>query len=124
MISTENAAKIAETSAANLKEIVTETKKVTDLAGEIATASQEQSEGINQISKAVSTMDTVTQQNAANAEELAAASEELTAQAESLKTIVGELAAQVGDIDMDLNDSERTKSCLDENNYTPKKELQ
>ena len=121
VISTENAAKIAETSAANLKEIVTETKKVTDLAGEIATASQEQSEGIIQISTAVSTMDTVTQQNAANAEELAAASEELTAQAESLKTIVGELAAQVGDIDMDLNDSERTKSCLDENNYTPKK---
>src|SRR3989339_1401684 len=121
VVSTENAAKIAEKSAANLKEIVTETKKVTDLAGEIATASQEQSEGINQISTAVSTMDTVTQQNAANAEELAAASEELTAQAESLKTIVGELAAQVGDINVDLNDSEITKSSIEEKNYTPKK---
>jgi len=52
---------------------------------------------------------------------LAAASEELTAQAESLKTIVGELAAQVGDINVDLNDSEITKSSIEEKNYTPKK---
>ncbi|MBI2472469.1 MAG: DUF3365 domain-containing protein [Planctomycetes bacterium] len=123
VISTENAAKIAEKSASNLKEIVTETKKVTDLSGEIATASQEQSEGINQISKAISTMDTVTQQNAANAEELAASSEELTAQAESLKTIVAELATQVGDINVDLDDSEITKSGIGGKVFTPKKEV-
>lgn len=122
VISTENAAKMAEKSAANLKEIVTETKKVTNLSDEIATASQEQSEGINQISKSVSTMDTVTQQNAANAEELAASSEELTAQAENLKTIVSELASQVGDINMDLNDSENTKSKIKEKDRTSKKE--
>jgi methyl-accepting chemotaxis protein len=123
VVSTENAAKIAEKSAANLKVIVTETKKVTDLAGEIATASQEQSDGINQISKAVSTMDTVTQQNAANAEELAAASEELTAQAESLKTIVGELAAQVGDVGMDLNDSETAGPGIGEKDLTLKSDV-
>ncbi len=123
VVSTENAAKIAEKSAANLKVIVTETKKVTDLAGEIATASQEQSEGIIQISTAVSTMDTVTQQNAANAEELAAASEELTAQAESLKTIVGELAAQVGDINVDLNDAETTGSGIGKKDLTMKSEV-
>jgi len=123
VISTENAAKIAEKSASNLKEIVTETKKVTDLSGEIATASQEQSEGIIQISTAVSTMDTVTQQNAANAEELAAASEELTAQAEGLKTIVGELAAQVGDINVDLNDAETTGSGIGKKDLTVKSEV-
>ena len=106
VVSTENAAKIADRFAANLKEIVTEAKKVTDLAGEIAAASQEQSDGINQISKAVTTVDTVTQQNAANAEELASSSEELSAQAENLKAIIQELAVEIGNIDDDLNISE------------------
>lgn len=105
VVSTENAAKIADQFAANLKEIVTEAKKVTDLAGEIAAASQEQSEGINQISKAVTTVDTVTQQNAANAEELASSSEELSAQAENLKTIIHELAVEIGNIDDNLETS-------------------
>lgn len=98
VVSTENAAGVADKFAANLKEIVTEAKKVTDLAGEIAIASQEQSDGITQISKAVSTMDSVTQQNAANAEELASASEELASQAENLKAIVHDLAAEIGEI--------------------------
>lgn len=101
VVSTENAASVADKFAANLKEIVTEAKKVTDLAGEIAVASQEQSDGITQISKAVSTMDSVTQQNAANAEELASASEELASQAENLKAIVHELAAEIGEISDD-----------------------
>ncbi len=99
VVSTENAADVADKFSSNLKEIVTEAKKVTDLAGEIAVASQEQSDGINQISKAISTMDTVTQQNAANAEELASASEELAAQAENLKAIVYELAVEIGGMD-------------------------
>ena len=99
VISTENAAALASKFADNLKEIVTEAKKVTDLAGEIATASQEQSEGITQISTAVSTIDSVTQQNAANAEELASSSEELSAQAENLKAIVRDLAREIGTVD-------------------------
>ncbi|KXK26126.1 MAG: Methyl-accepting chemotaxis protein [Candidatus Brocadia sinica] len=107
VVSTENAAKIADKFAANLKEIVTEAKKVTDLAGEIAAASQEQSDGIGQISKAVTTVDTVTQQNAANAEELASSSEELSAQAENLKTIIHELAVEIGNIDDDLKSFEK-----------------
>jgi len=96
VVSTENAAALANKFADNLKDIVTEAKKVTDLAGEIATASQEQSEGITQISTAVSTIDSVTQQNAANAEELASSSEQLSAQAENLKAIVRDLAREVG----------------------------
>ncbi|MFN3531893.1 MAG: methyl-accepting chemotaxis protein [Candidatus Brocadia sp.] len=105
VVSTENAAKIADQFAANLKEIVTEAKKVTDLAGEIAAASQEQSDGISQISKAVTAVDTVTQQNAANAEELASSSEELSAQAENLKAIIQELAEEIGNIDDGLKTS-------------------
>jgi len=46
-------------------------KKVVNLVGEIAAASQEQSQGIDQINKAVAEMNSVTQQNAASAEELA-----------------------------------------------------
>jgi methyl-accepting chemotaxis protein len=65
--------------------------KTTDLVGEIAAASQEQAQGIDQVNTAVAQMDKVTQQNAANAEESASASEELSAQAEQMQGIVGEL---------------------------------
>ncbi|MFZ3045966.1 MAG: methyl-accepting chemotaxis protein, partial [Desulfatirhabdiaceae bacterium] len=49
-----------------------------------------------QVNMAVTEMDKVTQQNAANAEESASASEELNAQAEQMKSMVGELIAMVG----------------------------
>ncbi|RPI59293.1 MAG: hypothetical protein EHM48_09115, partial [Planctomycetaceae bacterium] len=67
--------------------------KVNNFVGEIAAASKEQAQGIEQISTGVSQMDTITQQNAANAEESASASEELSAQAEDLNGIVCELMA-------------------------------
>jgi methyl-accepting chemotaxis protein len=63
---------------------------------EIATASEEQSRGVDQINKAVSEMDKVTQQTAANAEESASASEELNAQAQQMRGFVAELQAVVG----------------------------
>ena len=46
--------------------------KVTELMSEIAVASEEQSQGIDQINKAVAEMNQVTQQNAASAEKLSA----------------------------------------------------
>lgn len=79
-----------------VNEIVTKAQKVTDLVNEISNASREQSEGIDQVCKAITQMDQVTQQNAANAEETASSSEELSAQAESLKAIVDEIAREVG----------------------------
>jgi methyl-accepting chemotaxis protein len=66
-------------------------ERVTRLAGEIATAAQEQSNGIGQINTAVAQMDQVTQANAATAEESAAAAEELNAQAQSMKDAVTDL---------------------------------
>jgi len=65
-------------------------KKVNDLISEIAAASQEQSQGIEQVNTAVAQMDKVTQQNAANAEESASAAEELSSQAEELQGMVGQ----------------------------------
>jgi methyl-accepting chemotaxis protein len=79
-----------------LAEIATGVAKTSDLVNEIAAASQEQAQGVDQVNKAVSQMDKVTQQNAAAAEESASASEELNAQALSMKDIVGELIALVG----------------------------
>jgi len=71
-------------------------KKVGSLIGEIAAASQEQAQGIEQIAKAVTEVDKVVQANAASAEESASAAEEMTAQAERMKDFVGELVALVG----------------------------
>jgi methyl-accepting chemotaxis protein len=51
--------------------VITSAKKVQELMEEIAAASKEQSDGIHQINSAVAEMNRVTQQNAANAEELA-----------------------------------------------------
>jgi methyl-accepting chemotaxis protein len=53
-------------------EVTASSTKVVELMGEIAAASQEQSQGIDQVNKAMMEMNQVTQQNAANAEELAA----------------------------------------------------
>jgi methyl-accepting chemotaxis protein len=78
------------------KEVVGSTAKIGELVGEIAAASTEQSQGIEQVNIAVTEMDKVTQQNAATAEESAAASEELNAQAEEMRSFVADLAAIVG----------------------------
>jgi methyl-accepting chemotaxis protein len=78
------------------KEVASSTAKVGELVGEIAAASTEQSQGIEQVNIAVTEMDKVTQQNAATAEESASASEELNAQAEEMKSFVADLASMVG----------------------------
>lgn len=93
---TQNGMEITKKVGGSLNNIVTNVKRVTDLVAEISAASQEQSEGVNQINTAVNQMDQVTQQNASSAEESAAASEELSAQAESLTGIVDDLSRLVG----------------------------
>jgi len=77
-------------------EVANNANKVAELVGEIAAASTEQAQGIEQINQAVTQMDRVTQQNAASAEESASASEELNAQAESMMEVVGDLMTLVG----------------------------
>jgi hypothetical protein len=77
--------------ASSLKTIVDKARQVDTLVGEIAQASQEQSQGIGQVNLALTEMDKVTQGNAANAEESASAAEELNAQTESLREAVQDL---------------------------------
>ncbi len=71
------------------------TSKVGELVAEISAASNEQAQGIGQVNTAVTEMDKVVQQNAANAEESASAAEEMNAQAEQMRAMVGELVALV-----------------------------
>ena len=91
----DNGVAISTEVATLLDEISGNNRKVNDLVGEIAAASNEQAQGIDQINTAVGQMDQVTQSNAANAEESASASEELSAQAEQLNDMVGQLQVMV-----------------------------
>ena len=81
---TENGAEIASQTAESLENIFTGVSKVSDLAEEIAAASNEQAEGISQINEGLGQIDQVIQQNTATAEESAAAAEELSSQAAEL----------------------------------------
>jgi methyl-accepting chemotaxis protein len=78
------------------KQVASSSAKAGDLVAEISAASSEQAQGIGQINTAVTELDKVTQQNAANAEESASAAEEMSAQAETMKGLVDELQSMVG----------------------------
>lgn len=73
---------------ATMNEVVHAIRRVTDIMGEISSASQEQSTGVAQVGQAVTQMDQATQQNAAMVEEMAAA-------ASSLQTQAGELVGVI-----------------------------
>ncbi len=86
-----NGVVIANDVAKSLAEITSASEKVNLLVAEIAAASQEQSQGVNQVNQAVQQMDKVTQSNAATAEESASSAEALTGQSEQLRQAVSEL---------------------------------
>ncbi|WP_284506718.1 methyl-accepting chemotaxis protein [Caballeronia sp. GAWG1-5s-s] len=71
-----------------MQRVSTAIKRVTDIMGEIASASNEQSRGIEQVNQAISQMDEVTQQNAALVEEAAAAAGSMEDQAKHLTAAV------------------------------------
>jgi methyl-accepting chemotaxis protein/methyl-accepting chemotaxis protein-1 (serine sensor receptor) len=79
-----------------IRVITGESAKVKTLVDEVNLGSQEQARGIEQIGKAITQMEQVTQKTAASAEESASAAEELNAQSETLKDIVARLTAMVG----------------------------
>ena len=66
-------------------DIITAVQRVTNIMGEISSASSEQSAGIDQVSRAVSQMDEATQQNAALVEQASAAAKSLEMQAQNLQ---------------------------------------
>ena len=82
--------RMAKETAEALAEIVGGIVKVGDLVGEMAAASNEQAQGIAQISQGLGQIDQVTQQNTATAEETAAAAEELSGQADELRALTAQ----------------------------------
>ncbi len=79
---------LVDESGRTLEEIVASSKKVGDIISEIAAAGSEQTQGIEQVTKAVGQMDEMTQQNAALVEEAAAASESLDEQGKNLQRLM------------------------------------
>ncbi|MFB6325485.1 methyl-accepting chemotaxis protein II [Pantoea deleyi] len=79
---------LVESAGDTMSNIVSAVTRVTDIMGEIASASDEQSRGIDQVGLAVTEMDRVTQQNASLVEESAAAAAALEDQASHLKQAV------------------------------------
>ncbi|MBP2303507.1 methyl-accepting chemotaxis protein [Azospirillum picis] len=79
-----------------LDEIITSIKRVADIVSEIAAASREQTVGIDEINRAISNMDQMTQQNSALVEESAAASRTLQESSAGLLALVG--VFKIGDL--------------------------
>jgi methyl-accepting chemotaxis protein len=84
----EEGSSLVTQSGQTLDQIVTSVKKVSDIIGEIAAASQEQSAGIEEVNKAVMQLDETTQQNAALVEQASAASQGMAAQAKTLNEMM------------------------------------
>ena len=80
--------KLVDESGKVLAEIVTRVTKVTHVMAEIASSSREQASGIEQVNKAITMMDEVTQQNAALVEEASAAAQALSEQASNLTQLI------------------------------------
>ncbi len=87
--------RLVDEAGTTMQEIVEGITRVTDIMSEIASASAEQTMGIEQVTEAITQMDSVTQQNAALVEEAAAAAGSLQEQASALAQIVS--VFKVGD---------------------------
>ena len=84
----ERGSKLVGQAGVTMDEVVASVKRVTDIMGEIANASAEQSAGIEQVNMSIIEMDSMTQQNAALVEEAAAAAQSLQDQAAELSRVV------------------------------------
>ncbi|MGZ8172322.1 MULTISPECIES: methyl-accepting chemotaxis protein [Methylobacter] len=83
-----NSVKIAEDAGILLEKMVPNIQKTADLVEEITASSEEQAQGIGQISDAVGQLDKAAQQNASGSEQLAATAEELSGQAMQLQQVM------------------------------------
>ena len=79
---------LVEQAGVTMEEVVSSVRRVTDIMGEITSASQEQSAGIAQVNTTILEMDETTQQNAALVEEAAAAAGSMQEQAANLARVV------------------------------------
>jgi len=80
----EEGTQLVDKAGQTMSEVVNAIQRVTDIMGEISTASHEQAAGVAQVGSAVTQMDQATQQNAALVEEMAASAHNLKTQAQQL----------------------------------------
>ena len=92
----EAGSELVNRSGQTLTEIVSSVKRVTDIVGEIAAASQQQSVGIEQVTKAMAQMDQVTQTNSAQTEELSSTSQTLATHATQMQALVARFVLDSG----------------------------
>jgi methyl-accepting chemotaxis protein len=88
VVKVEHGSKLVSESGQSLSDIVSAVKKASDIVAEIAAACQEQARGIDQVNKAITSLDQVTQQNAALVEEAASAAESLSEEAQNLDVMM------------------------------------
>ena len=81
---------LVEKAGTTMHELVGSVRRVTEIMGDISTASTEQSHGIGEVSNAIGEMDGMTQQNTALVEKASASADELKAQASGLALLVGQ----------------------------------
>jgi methyl-accepting chemotaxis protein len=79
--------KLVQQAGSTMNDVVASVRRVTDIMGEITSASSEQSIGIDQVNIAIGQMDSVTQQNAALVEQAAAAAASMQEQASRLADV-------------------------------------
>lgn len=111
---------LVESAGETMGDIVNAVTRVTDIMGEIASASDEQSRGIDQIGQAVAEMDRVTQQNASLVEESASAAASLEEQASMLTQAMSVFVLSV-DNSNSTSDVRKVKQPTQEMNSTAKK---
>jgi methyl-accepting chemotaxis protein len=101
-----------------LAEIITSVKQVADIIAEIAAASQEQSVGIDQVSKTVVQMDRVMQGNAAQIEELSTTAQAMAGQAQQLEALVARFKLTEGEVASE--ERQRARWRLDPSDAPPR----
>ncbi len=87
-VKVKNGSELVHDSGVKLESIVTSITQVGDLVSDVAAASSEQIAGIEQVNQAINSMDEITQQNAALAEETSAASAEMSEHAANMQEII------------------------------------
>ncbi len=102
-------AELVNESGETLREIVASVNKVGEFVAQIATASQQQSSGIDQVNVAVGQMDEITQQNAALAEQASAASVSMSEQSDSMMRVLAFF--KNGDDSSPSNESDRSSTA-------------
>ncbi len=110
-----NGAKIANNTKESLGSVVVDVVEVADILGKISLASNEQSEGIHQISIGLQQIDKVTQNNTANAEETSSAASSMSSQAQHLNQLMAQFKLDIRNISTEV-EYESSRDVISINN--------